>query len=142
MPNRKYSETTSTMNTPHTSIRNAARTTAVLLLLAMSVLYLAYQAARVMDAISTWASLQALTKDYKEIDKALRVVNSEEVKAIPSIALTMLASVMAFRLVNLRMIPHQCFFCGRLVSAKKARQPHDKAFYCCEECGLKLGLGD
>ena len=121
-------------------VKKRMRTVVVLLLLFASLTYLSLQLVRVSSAISAWATLKEHTVG-DEVDKALRVVNSEEMLSIPPMLLTTTASALAFRSVNLKIIPRQCYYCGRLVSAKKVRQPPDKSFFWCEGCEIRLRLG-
>lgn len=120
-------------------VKKWMRTMVVLLLLFASLMYLSLQLVRVSSALGRWTSLKEHTVG-DEVDKALRVVNSEEMLSIPPMLLTVTASALASRLVNLKIIPHQCHYCGQLVSAKKAKQPPDKSFFWCEGCELRLGF--
>jgi len=120
-------------------LRAKAALIASLVMLTVSILYLAYQSAKVVDAINVWSSSETKAQGYDAVVKALHVVNDEEMKLIPPVALIAVFSAAAFRIADLKIIPRKCFYCGKWVHGRNAKQSPDKAFHYHEECEPREG---
>ncbi len=120
-------------------LKEKAALIAILVMLTVSILYLAYQSAKVVDAISVWSSPETKAQGHDAVVKALHVVNDEEMKLISPVALTALFSAAAFRIADLKIVPRKCFYCNEWVHGRNARQSPDKAFHYHEQCEPKEG---
>lgn len=134
IPNNRRERATKATAKARVLLKTRASLILSLAMLILSFLYLSYQATRAAAMIDTWISLKARKADTNVIDEALRVVNREELALIPPIVLTAVFSVTAFRSISFKIIPQKCFYCGKWVQAKKAKQAPDKTFYYHEEC--------
>ncbi len=112
-------------------------TIASLILLTVSALFLTHQTIRVVAAMDRWVHLKEAESSPSEIEKALESLDKEEAALITPIGLTMMVLVIAFRSVNLKIIPKKCFYCGKWTQARKVKQTPDKIFYFHEKCKVK-----
>jgi hypothetical protein len=122
------------------SIRISRRQQAFIIALALfifSISYFTFQALRVSDALRKWAELKESHADIDAVKKALDVVNDEERLIISPIGLVFMFSLSLLRLVNPKIMPHQCFYCGKWMRGKHALHSPDGLFWYHEACQQK-----
>jgi len=120
----------------HISRRQQAFTVALALFIC-SISYFTFQALRVSDALNKWAELKKLPADSGEVENALDLVNDEERLIIPPTALTGMSALLLFKSINPKIMPHQCFYCGKWMQGKHALRSPDGLFWYHEECQEK-----
>jgi|GEM_PF-6458298 len=113
-----------------------------IVILAISVFYLAHQTIRVVAAMDRWVALGAAWSSSGAVDEALESLNNEETMLIAPLGLTLLSFIVAFHAVKLKIIPKKCFYCGRWVHARSVKQTPDKIFCYHEDCEVNLRPDD
>ena len=109
-----------------------------LALFVFSISYFTFQALRVSDALRKWSELKESHADVNSVKEALDVVNYEERLIIPPIGLVFVFSLSLLRLINPRIVPHQCFYCGRWMRGKHALRSPDGLFWYHMACQEKI----
>lgn len=113
-----------------------------IVILAISVFYLAHQTIRVVAAMDRWVALRAAGSSSGAVDAALESINNEETMLIAPLGLTLLSFVVAFHSVKLKIIPKKCFYCGRWAHARNVKQTPDKIFCYHEDCEVNMKHDD
>jgi hypothetical protein len=108
-----------------------------LALFIFSISYFTLQALKVSDALRKWAELKESNADIDLVEKALDMVNDEERMIIPPMALTFMSVLLLFRSINPKIVPHQCFYCGKWMQGKHALHSPDGLFWYHEACQQK-----
>lgn len=94
---------------------------------------------RVHLAIAKWEYLKNLPsgqRSPKNIEDALHEVNDEERMLAMFMIPAGISLAIAFRKIG-TVVPHKCFFCGKWIKRKYAKQTPDGIFWYHEHCQAK-----
>jgi len=108
-------------------------------LLLFSTYGFAFYGWRVYLAINKWEYLQDLPasqRSSKDIEAALQEVNNEERMFAVFIVPASFSVAIVLRKIG-TIVPHKCFFCGKWIKRKYAKQTPDHVYWYHEQCQVK-----
>ncbi len=102
--------------------------------LAVSAIVMSSFAWRVYEAMHNWQDLKHSFASFKEVDKALKVVNDAERDLVPYLVVTVALSGPLIRSIDFKLMPRYCFYCRRQIHGKDGAQSPDRLFWFCGKC--------